>query len=148
MYDVPNGSSAITSLIGVGTTPRGIITGVAKFGFFVELTDIYVEGLVHVSTLAGDYYAYDQGSQCLVGERSGRVYGLGDGVTVQVARVDVDERKVDFEIVSHAPLDDRKQPDKKKRKDKRNKGKSDRREATNRDAKHDKSRSKKGRRRR
>ncbi len=98
----------------VGDVLPGIITGVAKFGFFVELDDIFVEGLVHVSTLAGDYYAYDQGSQCLVGERSARVYGLGDAVSVQIARVDVDERKVDFELVTHSPLGGRKQPGKRK----------------------------------
>jgi ribonuclease R len=91
----------------VGDVHDGVITGVTKFGFFVELTDVFVEGLVHVSTLAGDYYQYDQGSQSLVGERSKRVYGMGDAVAVQIARVDVDERKVDFELVSHSPLKSR-----------------------------------------
>ncbi|MEX1237963.1 MAG: ribonuclease R, partial [Pseudomonadales bacterium] len=59
----------------VGDIHDGVVTGVAKFGFFVELTDVFVEGLVHVSTLIGDYYHYDQGSQSLIGERSKRVYG-------------------------------------------------------------------------
>lgn len=88
----------------VGDTVDGVITAVTRFGFFVELADLFVEGLVHVSTLEGDYYAYDQSSQCLVGERTHRVYGLGDIVSVQVVRVDVDERKIDFELVSHSPL--------------------------------------------
>jgi ribonuclease R len=91
----------------VGDILEGVITGVAKFGFFVELDDIFVEGLVHVSTLAGDYYEFDQGSQCLVGERTRRIYGLGDVVSVQVSRVDVDERKIDFELVTHSPLTSR-----------------------------------------
>ncbi len=91
----------------VGDILDGVITGVTKFGFFVELSDIFVEGLVHVSTLAGDYYQFDQASQCLVGERSNRAYGLGDAVSVQITRVDVDERKVDFELVTHTPLTSR-----------------------------------------
>ncbi len=98
----------------VGDILEGVITGVAKFGFFVELTDIYVEGLVHVSTLGGDYYQYDQGSQCLVGERTRQVYGLGDAVSVQISRVNVDERKIDFELTSHSPLTGRRKSGKDK----------------------------------
>lgn len=88
----------------VGDILEGVITGVTKFGFFVELNDIFVEGLVHISTLKGDYYQYDQGAQCLVGERTKEVYGMGDGVQAQIAGVNVDERKIDFELVSHSPL--------------------------------------------
>ena len=88
----------------VGDILEGVITGVTKFGFFVELNDIFVEGLVHISTLKGDYYQYDQGAQCLVGERTNEVYGMGDGVQAQISRVNVDERKIDFELVSHSPL--------------------------------------------
>jgi len=88
----------------VGDILDGVVTGVAKFGFFVELADIFVEGLVHISSLSGDYFRFDQGAQCLTGEKSNRSYGLGDMVQVQVARVNVDERKVDFELVSHSPL--------------------------------------------
>ncbi len=103
----------------VGDLLDGVITGVAQFGFFVELEDIYVEGLVHVSTLPGDYFEYDRSSQCLVGRRSRRVYGLGDGVRVQVASVNVDERKIDFELITHAPLASRRTPRKKQQKDRR-----------------------------
>ncbi len=88
----------------VGDIFSGVVTGVAKFGLFVELDDIYVEGLVHVSSLVGDYYHYDQGTQVLTGERSGTMYGMGDVVEAQIVRVNVDERKVDFELVSHTPL--------------------------------------------
>ena len=92
----------------LGDVVEGVITGTAKFGFFVELSNVFVEGLVHISALKGDYFHYDQAAQCLVGEKSGRVYGLGDLVQVQVAKVNVDERKVDFELISHKPLADRK----------------------------------------
>jgi ribonuclease R len=97
----------------LGDVLEGVITGTAKFGFFVELSDVFVEGLVHVSALKGDYFHYDQAAQCLIGEKSGRVYGLGDLVQVQVAKVNVDERKVDFELMSHKPLADRKNATKK-----------------------------------
>lgn len=88
----------------VGDILEGIITAVTRFGFFVELNDIFVEGLVHISTLVGDYYHYDQPTQCLIGERSQLVYAMGDSVQVQISRVDVDERKIDFEMISHSPL--------------------------------------------
>ena len=75
-----------------------------NFGFFVQLTELYVEGLVHVSNLINDYYEFDQDQQCLIGEHAGISFGIGDSVSVQIARVDVDEQKVDFELVSHDPL--------------------------------------------
>jgi ribonuclease R len=102
----------------VGDIHDGVITGVAKFGFFVELVDVFVEGLIHVSTLAGDYYQYDQPSQTLVGERTGATYGMGDTVSVQVARVNVTERKMDFELISHTPLTSRRKAGGKGGKDK------------------------------
>jgi ribonuclease R len=100
----------------VGDDFDGTISAVAKFGFFVQLEGVLVEGLVHVSTLVGDYYQFDRGGQCLVGERGSESFGLGDVVTVQVARVDVDERKVDLELLSHSPIA-RKKPKKRKSKD-------------------------------
>lgn len=91
----------------VGDVLPGVVTGVAKFGLFVELTGIYVEGLVHVSSLLGDYYRFDQESQTLSGERTGEVYGMGDLVEAQIVRVNVDERKIDFELVSHQSIGNR-----------------------------------------
>ena len=88
----------------VGNVCSGVITGVTKFGLFVELDEVYVEGLIHVSTLTGDYFHYDQESQCLAGGQTKTSYALGDIVSVQIIRVDVDERKVDFELVSHSPV--------------------------------------------
>ena len=83
----------------VGKTFSGLISGVTRFGFFVELKDIYIDGLVHVTSLHNDYYIFDTTHHRLVGEHSGIIYKLGDSVTVQVARVDVDERKIDFSLL-------------------------------------------------
>jgi ribonuclease R len=88
----------------VGDDFEGVVASVTKFGMFVELTQLFVEGLIHVSTLSGDYYHFEIADQCLVGERTGQVFGPGDMVTVQVARVDVDERKIDLELLTHTPI--------------------------------------------
>ena len=82
----------------VGEIFPGVITAVTGFGIFVELRDIYVEGLVHVTGLPGDYYHFDPVHHRLAGERSGRSFRLGDSVEVKVMRVDLDERKIDFEL--------------------------------------------------
>ncbi len=84
----------------VGEVFGGVVTAVTSFGLFVELADLYVEGLVHVTALANDYYHFDVAKHRLVGERSRQVYQLGDKVTVKVARVDLDDRKVDLEMVA------------------------------------------------
>ena len=83
----------------VGEEFKGIISAVTSFGFFVELTDIYVEGLVHISNLDQDYFHFDPTSHQLLGERSGVRYRLGDSVYVKVVRVDLDEKKMDFELI-------------------------------------------------
>ena len=83
----------------LGQTFRGRISAVTGFGLFVELDDIYVEGLVHITALKNDYYAFDAVKHRLVGERTGKIYRLGDYMHVQVVRVDLDERKIDFEPV-------------------------------------------------
>jgi ribonuclease R len=77
----------------------GIITGVTAFGLFVELKDIFVDGLVHVSSLKEDYYHFDPIGHRLRGESSGIVYRLSDQVRVKVMRVDLDEKKIDFDLV-------------------------------------------------
>lgn len=82
----------------IGDTYEGIISGVTRFGFFVELKDIYIDGLVHITSLRNDYYFYDAIHHRLVGERTGIIYKLGDSVQVSVAKVDVHERKIDFEL--------------------------------------------------
>jgi ribonuclease R len=82
----------------LGEEFEGIISAVTSFGLFVELNEVYVEGLIHVTSLANDYYHFDPVGHRLTGERSGRVYRLGDSIRVLVARVDLDERRIDFEL--------------------------------------------------
>ncbi|MGE3278063.1 MAG: ribonuclease R [Vicinamibacterales bacterium] len=80
----------------VGEVYSGYITGVAPFGLFVELSEHFVEGLVHVSTMADDYYRYSEQGHTLFGETSKKVYRLGDKVKVQVVRVDMERRQIDL----------------------------------------------------
>ncbi len=79
----------------------GVITGVTNFGVFVQITELLVDGLVHVhvTSLDNDYYHYDAGSQRLVGERTSRTFGLGESMRVKVQRVDMDTRRIDFRPV-------------------------------------------------
>jgi ribonuclease R len=95
----------------VGDTFEGVVAAVTGFGMFVELADLYIEGLVHISALPADYYHFEQAHQRLKGERSGRSFNLGDEVTVQVARVDLDEKKVDLELVEARPRKGKAAPD-------------------------------------
>ena len=83
----------------IGAEFSGIISAVTSFGFFVELADIYVEGLVHISNLGQDYFHFDPTSHQLKGERTGMSFRLGDSVKIKVARVDLDEKKMDFELL-------------------------------------------------
>jgi len=83
----------------VGEEFSGVVVAVTSFGLFVELGGLYVEGLVHVTSLQNDYYQFDHARMCLIGERTGVVYGLGDELKVQVASVKLDERKVDLELL-------------------------------------------------
>jgi ribonuclease R len=82
----------------VGDVFEGYVTGVAPFGLFVELVEHFVEGLVHVSTLADDYYRYSEQGHTLFGENTRKTYRLGDKVVVQVIRVDLDRRQIDLGI--------------------------------------------------
>lgn len=83
----------------VGESFRGVISSVTAFGFFVELSGVYVEGLVHVSSLKSDYYHFDAISHALTGESSRLSFSLGDEVEVLVAKVNLDDRKIDFELL-------------------------------------------------
>jgi ribonuclease R len=83
----------------VGERWSGYVTGVQSFGLFVELEEVYVQGLVHVSSMADDYYRFDEKSHRLQGENTGKAYRLGDRVEVQVARVDLDRRQIDFVLL-------------------------------------------------
>ena len=83
----------------VGDEFDGYITGVAAFGLYVELIEHFVEGMVHVSTMADDYYRFVERAHILRGEHTGRVYRLGDRVRVQVIKVDMERRQVDLGLV-------------------------------------------------
>jgi len=108
----------------VGEEFSGVISSVTSFGFFVELSKVYAEGLVHISTLPNDYYKFDPIKHLLYGGRSGRTFRLGDVVEVQVARVDLDECKIDFVLAGEENKPrDRKQEKKAKRKEKEKKKK-------------------------
>lgn len=86
----------------LGQEFAGTITGATTFGLFVQLETLFVEGLIHVSELGGDYYQYDETRQELRGERTGIRYRLGDRVHVLVSRVDLDARKIEFSLVKNA----------------------------------------------
>jgi len=86
----------------VGEQFNGVVTAVTSFGLFVELNDLYVEGLVHVSSLRSDYYQFDGVRHRLIGERSGTVFRLGDAVKIRVVRVGLDDRKIDLELLGQA----------------------------------------------
>jgi ribonuclease R len=94
----------------VGDEFDGYVTGVSAFGLFIELVEHFVEGLVHVSTMADDYYRFVEGAHILRGENSGQVYRLGDRVRVQVIKVDMERRQVDLglsEILDRVRLSER-----------------------------------------
>ena len=94
----------------VGDEYGGYVTGVAPFGLFVELIEHYVEGLVHVSSMADDYYRFVEQEHVLRGEHTKKMYRLGDRVDVQVVRVDMERRQVDLgivEILEHVRRDER-----------------------------------------
>jgi ribonuclease R len=83
----------------IGGVFDGVISGVTAFGFFVELKDIFVEGLVRVTSLHDDYYQYHEKQYCLMGERTHQTFRIGDEVRVRVDRVDMERRHIDFELV-------------------------------------------------
>jgi ribonuclease R len=83
----------------VGDTFQGHVSGVTSFGLFVTLDSLYVEGLVHVSELGSEYFQYNDGLHELRGERSGIRYRLTDSIHVQVSRVDLDARRIEFRLV-------------------------------------------------
>ncbi len=94
----------------------GVITGVTSFGAFVQIPELQIDGLVHVTSLANDYYRYEAASQSLIGERTGNRYRLGDSLDIVVAKVDLDTKRIDFNLVDDARMQTRTRPRKKKRK--------------------------------
>lgn len=84
----------------VGEEFEGIISSVTSFGLFVELPNT-IEGMIHLSYLTDDYYNYDDRAYCLIGERTGRIFRIGDRVRIRVSGVNLEERKIDFELLEH-----------------------------------------------
>jgi ribonuclease R len=89
----------------LGEEYSGTVSSVAAFGLFVTLDSMYVEGMVHITELGGEYYRFDELRQELRGERTGIRYAVGTRVRVQVSRVDLDGRKIDFRMVTEAESD-------------------------------------------
>jgi ribonuclease R len=83
----------------LGEEHKGVISGVSRFGVYIELSELLVEGMVHVRDMEGDYYEYDEQTFSLVGRRSGRRYRPGDVVRVLIASASVEKREIDFEFV-------------------------------------------------
>ncbi len=100
----------------LGEEYGGVVSSVTSFGLFVTLDAMYVEGLVHITELGGEYYRFDEAHQELRGERSGMRYAIGSRVRVQVSRVDLDGRRIDFRLVQETdglaarPLRDKETP--------------------------------------
>ena len=88
----------------LGEEYGGMVSGVTSFGIFVQLDALFIEGLVHVTELGSDYFQYDEIKNELRGERTGIRYRLSDRVRVQVSRVDLDARKIDFRLVRDMPV--------------------------------------------
>lgn len=82
----------------IGEEFDGFITGVASFGIFVELVELFVEGMIHISMLPQDFYAYIEKQHSLIGERTGTVYRIGDPLRVRIASVSMERRRIDFVV--------------------------------------------------
>jgi ribonuclease R len=87
----------------IGEDFDGLIISVTKFGFFVELTDLFVEGLVPLNTLTDDRYTYHEDARQIIGQRSRKTYSLGDRVRVLVDRIDPVEKKIQFAVLEEQP---------------------------------------------
>lgn len=105
----------------VGEEFDGIITGVTGFGIFVELNDIYVEGLVHITAFSGDYFEYDAIHHRLIGTRTRKIYRIGDPLKIRVAHVNLENKQIDFELVGQAEKSQQPPKSKSKLKSKRDK---------------------------
>ncbi|QOX78363.1 ribonuclease R [Trichlorobacter lovleyi] len=88
----------------IGQEFDGFIAGVAGFGCFVELSEVFVEGLIHISTLADDLYSFDEPTHALIGRRSGRTLRIGDPVRVRVVAVNPQARRIEFVLESHSTV--------------------------------------------
>ena len=87
----------------IGEDFDGLIISVTKYGFFVELTDLFVEGLVPLNTLGDDHYTYHENTRQIIGQRTHKTYSLGDRIRVLVDRIDPVEKKIQFAVAEEQP---------------------------------------------
>jgi len=99
----------------VGDEFTGVVSSVTSFGLFVELDNIHIDGLIHVTALGDDYYHFDAGKHRLLGERTNRSFRLGDALNVKLVRVSLDDKKIDLALVG-AESSKKAAPKRKKRK--------------------------------
>ena len=92
----------------VGEDFDGLITSVTKFGFFVELTDLFIEGLVPLNSLTDDYYTYHENTRQIIGQRTRKTYSLGQRIRILVDRIDPVEKKIQFAVLEEKALPKRK----------------------------------------
>ena len=83
----------------IGNTYSGLITSVQSYGFFVEINELFVEGLVHVSTLSNDWYEYRTRQNLLIGRKSKKSYKIGDIIDIKIIKVDILKYQIDLELV-------------------------------------------------
>src|SRR6202034_4304733 len=88
----------------IGEDFDGLIISVTKFGFFVELTDLFVEGLVPLNTLSDDRYTYHEDTRQIIGQRSRKIYSMGQKLRVLVDRIDPVEKKIQFAVFEEKPV--------------------------------------------
>jgi ribonuclease R len=103
----------------VGEDFDGLITSVTKFGFFVELTDLFIEGLVPLNSLTDDFYSFHENTRQIIGQRSRKTYSMGQRIRVLVDRIDPVEKKIQFAVFDEAPLRAPARPSSRKSKRKR-----------------------------
>jgi VacB/RNase II family 3'-5' exoribonuclease len=84
----------------VGEEFTGVISGVTDWGLYVELVDNHCEGMIRIRDLKGDYYVFDEKNYCIFGERTGRMYQLGDTLRIRVKAADLEQKRLDFDLVS------------------------------------------------
>ncbi len=116
----------------IGQEFHGVVTSVTSFGLFVQIEDLLIDGLVHVTSLKRDYWQFDPAHHRLVGERTGQVYRLGDRVQVKVVRVDMEQHKIDFDLIATDEehyLEDH-EPKAERPKKERSKGKGERKKSS------------------
>ncbi|MGO9518942.1 MAG: S1 RNA-binding domain-containing protein [Candidatus Korobacteraceae bacterium] len=88
----------------IGEEFDGLIVSVTKFGMFVELTDMFIEGLVPLASLTDDRYLYHENTRQIIGQRSRKTYSLGDPIRVLVDRIDRMQRRIQFAVVEERPM--------------------------------------------